>query len=104
MIPLQSSSIQFSYFFELIFLSDELNLSKYNFYFIWIIFDPYINKLFNWFILEKDQNKYKCSYCNETLSNLLLLKVSEYLNNISIGKSKIFQILFNINIFLKRKY
>ncbi|CAG8594521.1 7361_t:CDS:2 [Funneliformis caledonium] len=37
--------------------------------------------------LEIYQNNNNCLYCNETLSNLLPLKVSEYLNNISIGKN-----------------
>ncbi|CAG8691339.1 3909_t:CDS:2, partial [Funneliformis mosseae] len=36
--------------------------------------------------LEIYQNNNNCPYCNETLSNPLPLKVSEYLNNISIGK------------------
>ena len=47
--------------------------------------------LINWYdILEKDQDKFECSYCGETLPIPLPLKVSEYLNDISTGKSKVF--------------
>ena len=48
-------------------------------------FNLYIIKLH----LENYQNKNNCSYCEKTLTNPLPLKVSEYLNDISIGKSKV---------------